>query len=92
MSNKKQRLSKHEIIESLFFEQQRDDTSYIWPEKIRQYVNREYEVLEGDTWRKKIYFMLFKLGWKEEWIAEGMDVSLKTAKRMKRLFRVKSGK
>jgi len=87
LSSKKIRPSKFEVIQQLWAEQIKDDKSRIvWNEHIRQQIYREFDCLEGRTWRKKVFYLLLKLNWKEEWIAKAMKVSIKTVRRMKKIF------
>lgn len=91
MFKRRSRKSKYEIV-YLQNEQQEDDAQkVVWPEHIRQQVYREYDCLNGETWRDKVFDLLFRLRWKEEWIVEAMNCSLKTVRRKKQQLRKKRG-
>ncbi len=82
-SNK--RKSKHEITEDLIKQQRADDkTQVVWPEVITPHVVREYDCFFGDNWRIKAFYVLFRLNWREEWISQAMDISIRNVRRIKK--------
>ena len=82
---KKHRQSKYEILKELFKEQKKDRYRLaVWNEIIIPHVLREYDFLAGKSFRHKVFDFLFRLRWKDKWIASAMMVSIKTVRRVRR--------
>ena len=82
---KKHRQSKYEILKELFKEQKKDRyRSAVWNEIIIPHVLREYDFLTGRGFRHKAFDVLFRLRWKDEWIAKSMRVTVRTVRRVRR--------
>ncbi len=79
------RKSKHEITADLYREQRADNKAQvIWPEIITPRVVREYDCFFGDNWRIKVFDLLFRLNWQEEWISQAMEISIRNVRRIKK--------
>lgn len=82
---KKHRKSKYEILKELFIEQKKDKfVKTIWNQIITPYVLREYDFLSGKSFRHKVFDVLFRLNWKDKWIAKAMKVRPRTVQRVRR--------